>query len=65
MIGHAFKENMFPLPKEKMPQHEEWTEEEKGEEYIPPKERPEIIAQTMNCLTITLNIKVQAICMKI
>ena len=28
-----------------MHQHEESTEEEKGEEYIPPKERSEIIAE--------------------
>ena len=45
LIVYAFEENVFALPKEEMPQHEEWTEEKKGEEYIPPKERPEIIAE--------------------
>ena len=44
MIVHAFEENSFPLPKEKMSQHEEWTEEE-NVEYIPPKERPEITTE--------------------
>ena len=45
MIVHAFEENIFPLPKEKTSQYGEWTEEKKGEEYILPKERPEITAE--------------------
>ena len=34
MIVHAFEENIFPFPKEKTSQYREWSEEEKGEEYI-------------------------------
>ena len=33
------------MAKRKMPQHEQWTEEEKGKEYILPNKRPEIIAE--------------------
>ena len=32
-------ENIFPLPKQQLYQHEEWTDEEKGEEFIPQEER--------------------------
>ena len=45
MIINALENDIFPLAEEEMPQHEEWTEEEKGEEYIPPKEVSEIIAE--------------------
>ena len=45
MIVHAFKENIFPFPKVKTSQYGEWTEEEKGEEYVLPKEKPEITAE--------------------
>ena len=30
LIAIAFEENIFPLLKKEMPQHKEWTEEEKG-----------------------------------
>ena len=38
LIVYAFAENIFPLSKKEMSQHYEWTEEEKGEEHIPPRE---------------------------
>ena len=68
MIVHAFEKNIFPLSKEKIPQHEEWALEEHGEEYIPPKERTEIIAEKekgINNLLVKVawNIKVRAICL--
>ena len=43
MTVYAFEENIFPLPKEKMPQYEEWTEEEKGGEYTPLKEDQKLL----------------------
>ena len=45
LIVTAFEENIFSLPKEKIPQHEVWTEEEKGKLYTPSKERSEFIAE--------------------
>ena len=43
MIINAFENGTFPLPEKH--QNEELPEEEKEEEYIPPKERSEIIAE--------------------
>ena len=45
LLVYACEKNIFPLPKKEMPQLDKWTEEEKGKEYISPKERLEIIAE--------------------
>ena len=45
MIINAFEENIFPLPKKEMSQHEECAKEEKREQCITPKEILEIISE--------------------